>query len=162
MKISGRANKWIQTRHHKRTVMMLNDDRWLVVDHLTANEPHRYALHWLLNDFPYISSNSGVLELATALPDIELSNSRVKVQVGLVEGSSTFSIVRADPNSTRGWRSRYYGHKEPAISVMLETDRPQAVFWTFFGFQSDSIELIGDVLRINSFEINLKTVDDRP
>jgi len=146
---------------HKRTVMMLNDDRWLVVDHLHAKQFHHYSLHWLLND-------SGVQELAPAHGlilsplDSKLSDSRIKVQVGLVEGSSTFSIVRADPNSTRGWRSRYYGHKEPAISVMLETDRPQAVFWTFFGFQSDSIELIGDVLRINSFEINLKTVDDRP
>lgn len=147
---------------HKRTVMMLNDDRWLVVDHLNANEPHHYALHWLLNDFPYISSDSGILELATALPDTELSNSRVKIQVGTLDGDSTFSIVRADPNSTRGWKSRYYGHKEPAISVMLETARSQACFWTFFGFESDSIELMGDVLRINSFEINLKTVDDRP
>ncbi|HLA88386.1 MAG TPA: hypothetical protein VJL10_10205, partial [Anaerolineales bacterium] len=84
------------------------------------------------------------------------------VQVGLVEGNSTFSIVRADPNSTRGWRSRYYGHKEPAISAMLATNQSEACFWTFFGFESDSIELMGDVLRINSFEINLKTVDDRP
>jgi len=148
--------------NHKRTVVSLEGDRWLVVDHLNAKHPHHYALHWLLNDFPYISSDSGVLELAAALPDTELSDSRVKVQVGLVEGNSTFSIVRADPNFTRGWRSRYYGYKEPAISVMLETDLSQACFWTFFGFESDSIELMGDVLRINSFEINLKTVDDRP
>ena len=146
---------------HKRTVMMLNDDRWLVVDHLNANEPHHYALHWLLND-------SGVQELAPVRglilcpSDNKLSNPRVKIQVGTLDGDSTFSIVRADPNSTRGWKSAYYGHKEPAISVMLETDRSQACFWTFFGFESDSIELMGDVLRINSFEINLKTVDDRP
>ena len=44
---------------HKRTVMMLDDDRWLVIDNLVAKEPHQYKLHWLLND-------SGVQELATA------------------------------------------------------------------------------------------------
>ena len=44
---------------HKRTVMALEGDRWLVIDNLTANELHHYALHWLLNDF-------GVQELATA------------------------------------------------------------------------------------------------
>ncbi|MDO8753327.1 MAG: alginate lyase family protein, partial [Anaerolineales bacterium] len=74
---------------HKRTVMMLDNDRWLIVDHLHANDPHHYALHWLLND-------SGVQELAPAHSllltpsDSLLSDSRIKMQVGLVEGSSTF------------------------------------------------------------------------
>ncbi len=158
--------------NHKRTVLMLENDRWLVVDSLDAKVPHHYTLHWLLNDFPYASSNSGVQELAPALSDSKLSDSRTitlsldsmkcKMQVGLVQGTGNFSIVRADPNSTRGWRSRYYGHKESAISVMLETDQPQAVFWTFFGFEDDVVVLNGDVLQINSLEINLKTVDDRP
>lgn len=140
---------------HKRTVMMLEGDRWLIVDHLNAKQSHHYSLHWLLNDYPYISSDSGVLELATAQSDSSLSDSRVKMQVGILDGDSTFSIVRADPNSTRGWRSRYYGHKEPAISAMLETDQPQACFWTFFGFESDSVKLIGDVIKINSQTIKL-------
>ena len=33
---------------HKRTVMSLEGDRWLVIDNLVANESHHYALHWLL------------------------------------------------------------------------------------------------------------------
>ncbi|MDP2777853.1 MAG: alginate lyase family protein, partial [Anaerolineales bacterium] len=165
--LQNKPNLW-QGQHdgykpvtHKRTVMMLNDDRWLIVDHLHAKQFHHYSLHWLLND-------SGVQELATAQGlilsplDSKLSDSRIKMQVGLVEGNSTFSIVRADPNSTRGWRSQFYGHKEPAISVMLETDQPQAVFWTFFGFEDDVVVLNRDVLQINSLEINLKTIVDRP
>ncbi|MDP1714316.1 MAG: alginate lyase family protein [Anaerolineales bacterium] len=165
--LQNKPNLW-QGQHdgykpvtHKRTVMMLNDDRWLIVDHLHAKQSHHYSLHWLLND-------SGVQELATAQGlilsplDSKLSDSRIKMQVGMVEGNSTFSIVRADPNSTRGWRSQFYGHKEPAISVMLETDQPQVVFWTFFGFEDDVVVLNRDVLQINSLEINLKTIDDRP
>ena len=75
--------------------------------------------------------------------------------MGLVQGNGDFSIVRADPNSTRGWRSRYYGHKEPAISVMLEADQPQVTFWTFFGFENDIVEADDNTLKINSETINL-------
>jgi len=156
---------------HKRTVMMLDDDRWLVIDNLVAKESHHYTLHWLLSDFPYASSDSGVQKLAPALSNSSLSNSRTitlslesmkyKMQVGALHGKSTFSIVRADPNSTRGWRSRYYGHKEPAISAMLETDQPQTIFWSFFGFESDNIELVGNNMKISSHDlktsINLKS-----
>ena len=142
---------------HKRTVMALDDERWLVIDHLVANEPHQYKLHWLLND-------SGVQELsapkgyATAqglllIPtktDSKLSDSRILIQMGMVEGNANFSIVRADPNSTRGWRSHYYGHKEPAISVLLEAHQKNVTFWTFFGFENDVVELEGNGLKINS------------
>jgi len=144
---------------HKRTVMMLEDDRWLVIDNLIANELHQYKLHWLLAD-------SGVQELATAHGLLltpsdsthrasELSDSRVLIQIGMTEGKGNFSLVRADPNSTRGWRSRYYGHKEPAISVMLEADQPQVTFWTFFGFENDVVEVMGNELKINSKKIPL-------
>ncbi len=141
---------------HKRTVMMFDDDRWLVIDNLIANEPHHYALHWLLED-------SGVQELATAhalllvstKTDSLLSDSRIFIQMGTVEGNGNFSIVRADPNSTRGWRSRYYGYKEPAISAMLETNQPRVTFWTFFGFENDVVEVMGNSLKVNSLNIPL-------
>lgn len=142
---------------HKRTVRSLEGDRWLVIDHLTANESHHYALHWLLADGEY-----GMQELAPAkfgitleYPTSKLVDSKINIQMGLLEGNGNFSVVRADSNSTRGWRSRYYGHKEPAISVMLETNQPQVTFWTLFGVESDLVELTGNVLKINSQSIDL-------
>jgi hypothetical protein len=75
--------------------------------------------------------------------------------MGLIEGNGNFSIVRADPNSTRGWRSKYYGQKEPAISVMLEANQPQVTFWSFFGFEDDTVEIDGNVLKVNSRVINM-------
>ncbi|MCC6500950.1 MAG: alginate lyase family protein [Anaerolineales bacterium] len=134
---------------HKRTVMALEEDRWLVIDKLEAKESHRYALQWLLAD-------SGVQELAPALglllkpSDGKPSDSRVNIQMGLLEGDGNFSVVRADANSTRGWRSRYYAHKEPAISVMLEANQPQVTFWSFFGFENDVVEINENILKINS------------
>jgi hypothetical protein len=68
--------------------------------------------------------------------------------MGLLEGDAAFSTVRGDPNSTRGWRSRYYGQKEPALSAMLETERADACFWTFFGFDGDSITPRGQNLDL--------------
>ena len=133
---------------HKRTVHMLDDDRWLIVDHLSGAQSHHYKLHWLLNDFPYSQKDNAIC----LWPVLH----KYKIQMGLLAGDARISIVRADPKSTRGWRSRYYGHKEPALSAMLEIDRSQAVFWTFFGFESDSVKLSGDILQINSLEIDLR------
>jgi len=128
--------------HHKRTILSLGEDRWLVVDHLDGRQPHHYALHWLLNDFPYEQRENLIL--------LSLDSIKYKMQAGLMEGNSAFSVVRGDPNSTRGWRSQYYGDKEPAISVMLEADQPQVCFWSYFGFESDSIELMEKSLTISS------------
>jgi hypothetical protein len=143
-----------------RTVISLQEDRWLVLDYLTALQSHHYALQWLLCDCEY-----GVQKLASAFglwlktPDSKLSDAKIVIQTGLLEGSGNFSVVRADPNSTRGWRSQYYGDKEPAISVALETDQAKATFWTVFGFEGDNIEIVGNILKINSQEINLNQLN---
>ncbi len=132
---------------YKRTVMALEDDRWLVIDNLAAKESHLYALQWLLNDFPFEQKDNSVLLL--------LDGMKCKMQIGLAEGNGNFSLLRADPNSTRGWRSRYYAHKEPAISVMLEANQPQVTFWSFFGFEEDIVEIEGIMLKVNSKAIPL-------
>jgi heparinase II/III-like protein len=143
---------------HKRTVMALDGDRWLVVDHLEGRQIHHYALHWLLNDFPYEQQENFIL--------LSIDSMKYKIQVGLVEGKPTFSVVRGDPNSTRGWRSRYYGDKELAISAMLETRQPRVCFWTFFGFESDKVELVGNDLQIGfdaaKTSINLQSLTLAP
>jgi asparagine synthase (glutamine-hydrolysing) len=143
--------------NHKRTVMLLQDDRWLVVDQLTASQSHHYALQWLLCDGEY-----GVQKLALANglwlkpSDSKLSDSKIVIQTGLLAGTGSFSTVRADPNSTRGWRSQYYDDKEPAISIMLEAEQAQAIFWSIFGFDGDVIEVQGNTLKINSQKMDLQ------
>jgi len=136
--------------HHKRTVLALDEDRWLVVDHLSGKQRHHYSLHWLLNDFPY--------ERGENLIVLSLGSVKYKVQIGLLEGKSMFSALRGDEDSTRGWSSRYNGEKEPALSVMLETDQPRACFWTFFGFEDDSVDSLENKLKIR-FEGRETTID---
>jgi hypothetical protein len=143
---------------HKRTVMALEGDRWLVIDNLDANEPHHYALHWLLNDVPFdlLKPPSGAnQEQNKNSLHMSYETGTYKIKTGLTNGEGKFSVLRADPNSTRGWRSRYYGHKEPAISLLLETTQPREIFWTFFGFVEDVVEASDKVIRINSQVIGL-------
>jgi asparagine synthase (glutamine-hydrolysing) len=137
--------------HHKRTLLALAEDRWLVVDHLSATGSHHYALQWLLPDFPFVRDGNSVV--------LSLEPLNCKVRFGLLEGKSSVSIVRADPNSTRGWRSQYYGEKEPAISILLETDRSNACFWSYFGGAEDALEVKGKTLKINSQDIDLEELD---
>jgi hypothetical protein len=134
---------------HQRTVMSLEGDRWLVIDTLNANESHLYKLHWLINDFPYVHKLNSIL--------LSLDSVKYKMQLGILNGKGDLSVVRADENSTRGWRSRYYGHKEPAISVLLETNQVNATFWTFFGFEDDVVEVKENILKVNDLEINIKS-----
>ncbi|MBN8581400.1 MAG: alginate lyase family protein [Anaerolineae bacterium] len=135
---------------HKRTVMALEGDRWLVIDDLEENVPHRYTLHWLLNDVPFTQNKNSLL--------LKYEASTYKIETGLLSGEGKLSILRADPNSTYGWRSRYYGHKEPAISLLLEANQSTVRFWTFFGFENDSIVLDKDVFRINSSDISFSSL----
>ena len=139
---------------YKRTVLSLGGDRWLVVDHITGKQRHHFALHWLLNDGEYGVHDaskgyaSAGFSILLEISDSQLPDSKVFIQMGLLSGNSSFSVVRADPHSTRGWRSRYYADKEPAISAMLETDQPRTCFWTFFGFEGDVVEARGNELKI--------------
>jgi asparagine synthase (glutamine-hydrolysing) len=137
--------------NHKRAVLPLDEDRWLVVDHLTAAKSHHYALNWLLDDLPFEQDGHSLLLAADA--------TKYRVQIGLAQGNAAFSIVRADPNSTRGWRSQYYAEKAPAISVMLEADHPRAIFWSFFGLEGDAVQQTGNILKINSQEIDLSLLN---
>jgi hypothetical protein len=137
--------------NHRRTVLSLPENRWLIVDHLTSSQPHHYDLHWLLADGEY-----GVQELAPEfglwldplggkLPDFV-----TLVRMGILEGGGQFSTVRADPNTMRGWRSQYYGDKEPAISVLLETDQANACFWSYFGAETDTVNVTAETLEITT------------
>jgi asparagine synthase (glutamine-hydrolysing) len=135
---------------HRRTVMSLAEDRWLILDNLTASQPHHYGLHWLLCDDEY-----GVQELAPGFGlwlkkmGSELPDS-IMIQIGMLGENANFSVVRAVPDSTRGWRSQYYGEKEPAISALLEADQANACFWSYFGFETDKIHIVNGMLNITS------------
>lgn len=135
---------------HIRTVLSLPLDRWLILDDLRSTMPHSYALHWLLNDVPCAQQENSII--------LEHPDAMYKVQVGMFnEESEKMSVVRADPNSTRGWRSKYYASREPAISMMLQTRQNSVRFWTFFGVAADRCDIQQGKFFLNGQEIKLQT-----
>ena len=127
--------------------MALEGDRWLVLDDLESIEPHHYTLHWLLNDVPFTQDKNSLL--------LKYEASTYKIETGLLNGEGKFSILRADVNSTYGWRSRYYALKEPAISLLHVAHQSAVRFWTFFGAENDVLEMTVKEFILNSTPYSL-------
>lgn len=111
---------------HRRGIVHLGSDRWLVLDALHSSGEHTYTLHWLLADhLPYTP------------------------QTGSISGTGVNSLVCADPTGIRGWHSPYYGMKEPARSITL-TERGRSVcFWTLFDLGTSDITVQDHTLSIH-------------
>ena len=112
---------------HRRAVLQIGAEHWLIVDRLSGSTPHEYRLHWLIADFPYSwSEQDGRLSLTTPSGSFEIIIASFQMDMDV-------SLVRADPHSTRGWRSLYYNHRVPALSVTGTVKCDDVVFLTFLG-----------------------------
>ena len=136
--------------NHKRTIILLDGNGWLVIDHVSGNKPHDFTLNWLLDkSFSAVDEENNILKL-------DHLSKTIKVHFGGINTPSEISLVSADPHSTRGWVSNYYGYKEPALSVQLHANNTQMIFWTFFGDESFEIESSIDVLTIQKKKTSLR------
>lgn len=127
---------------HRRAILRLPDDSWLVLDRLLSEGAHRYRLHWLFPDSPYDwNEREGLLTFETP-------EGAYHGQVGTLTESAVFSLVRADENSPRGWRAPYYNRREPALSLCAEVQAESLSFWSVLGPQRREIFRDGTNLRI--------------
>jgi len=111
---------------HTRSVFAPGQDRWLVLDQLESQQPHLFALQWLLADLP-------VEELiGRHSVRIKVGGQWLKMEFCVLDGTGEFSLTRGAENSTRGWRSLYYGEKLPALSAVLSTRSVGTTFFTTF------------------------------
>lgn len=153
---------------HKRTVLLLDNTNWFVVDHVKGLAKHEYRLNWLLdNDFQQLNKADNSLQL-------QYKSRTLLARFGLMENKTPIDILSADESSSRGWISHYYGDKQPAKTIQLTTHNTQAVFWSFFGstelefdhadealdIQSKSsiIHLDSERIIVNQTEINQETI----
>jgi hypothetical protein len=131
---------------HRRAVVRLGEEHWLVLDDLRSRGPHRYRLHWLMPDWPHAGDprddgNGSVLTLQTPCGPYA-------VRLGVLHGQGRCSSVRAEPDGTRGWWSPYYLHREPALSLDLTQDAPSTRFWTLLGPPGCVSTATGSGLRV--------------
>jgi len=129
---------------YRRAIVRLGDEHWLVLDALSSRETHNYILHWLLPDLRYEWNHAGKrLVLHTPAGDFRL-------QLGTVVGTAASSLVRADPNSARGWRAPYYSCREPALSLHLTASVGAVWFWTVCGPEPVEVTVTQARLQIHA------------
>jgi hypothetical protein len=107
---------------HRRAVFQPTLDAWIVVDDLSGNNLHTTRVHWLVPDVPFESISPGIVGLTFKAGRVLL--------VQALSAESRFDMVRAGerisghcdsaPDPARGWMSRYYGRKDPALSLAVE------------------------------------------
>lgn len=148
---------------HRRAVVQIGSEHWLVIDDLHAEQPHDYTLHWLLADLPHTTSASNLNDPAQTTVSLETNFGTYAVVAGTFDGSAITSLVRADDYSPRGWRSPYYMDREPALSLAIQQGGSSARFWTLFGPSAKDISCSSSIIRfqVEDWESKVLLNEDR-
>lgn len=114
---------------HRRALINSSEDIWIVVDDLVGTGTHTLRLHWLAPDSPVTALTGNTFDIQSAAGPLRISlASTVRDEVDLVRAGSQIVGAGADlPDPARGWISRHYGRKEPALSFALECYSPLPV-----------------------------------
>ncbi|HKQ05048.1 MAG TPA: alginate lyase family protein [Blastocatellia bacterium] len=129
---------------HRRAVMRVGDECWVVADQLLGGADHDYRLQWLFADLPFAwdeAQHRLTLHTAAGAYAARLLD---------LSGAGRCSIMRADPRSARGWRSAYYYDREPALSLDLRCHAARAAFITIFAPDDYSVTAAPGSLVIRS------------
>ena len=116
---------------HRRSVACIGDkDCWIVVDDIYGDFRGDVRLHWLFEDCSHEwRANDLRLMLQTPAGDFQCCVHTAKLNTptlaigGRMSSEPDSSISKSD-YQIRGWRSLYYGQKDPAISLAVETKEP--------------------------------------
>jgi len=98
---------------HRRSVLFVKDDLWVVVDRILGSGTHGARLHWLCGDFPYDETAGGLI-LDTTEGEFSI---RVLDDAGQPLAGD---VVSGQEKPPRGWLSRYYGEKQPVPSLAVK------------------------------------------
>ena len=113
---------------HRRSVLSLqNLDAYVIVDDLLGNFSGKLRLHWLFPNYPFVwDENDSILVLRTSAGEFKciIGSSQPKVISIATAGEILEGMHSGHKKSDleiRGWRSLYYGEKEAALSLAVES-----------------------------------------
>ncbi|PYR33795.1 MAG: hypothetical protein DMF93_24530 [Acidobacteria bacterium] len=98
---------------HRRSVIFVKDDLWIVVDRVEGTGVHALRLQWLGGVFPWTAAANG-MDLSTPSGPFTV---RVLDEDGNAAAATVAAGVAVPP---RGWLSRYYGEKVAVPSLVVE------------------------------------------
>lgn len=142
---------------HHRKLAALGNGVYVVVDRLQGGrENHRYRLHWLLGDWPYSTAAEGdwwSVRLVTGRGDYRLAVSALGP--GYQPLTIDFTVARGQEGPhPRGWASRYYGLRVPALSVAAILESKENVLFLSVLAPAEAAalaRLAGDRLAVEAF-----------
>lgn len=117
---------------HRRALVRLGEETWLILDAVQSDAAREYSLHWLLSDMPYEwDANVNRVTLKTPKGYYYLqANGTVMKGAEKINCAST--LVRADEQSPRGWQSPYYHQRLPALSFKMTMCSFSVLMWSVF------------------------------
>lgn len=121
--------------NHRRGIISLPNEHWLIIDRLTSTASHDYRLHWLLMDAKYKEERS------TQAIHLMTEDGPYFAQFHTSATENEAMIVRCSPNSPTGWRAPYYHSREPALAWQLSAKSDSIWFWTLFGPDNSSLSI---------------------
>jgi hypothetical protein len=131
---------------HRRSILFIKDDLWVVVDQVRGLGHHHARLHWLAGEFPFESNEAaGHLRLATP---------RGGFGVAVYDATATplaITVIAGQDDTPRGWLSRYYGEKVPVASLVSEVAGPcPLTFVTVLGAERPALQWDGETYRAHA------------
>jgi asparagine synthase (glutamine-hydrolysing) len=98
---------------HRRLVLFVKDDLWVVADTIAGEGVHQARLHWLAGDYPWVFDPPEA--------SLRLETPEGPFTVTILDGSGnpipSVDVVAGQDRPERGWQSRYYGEKIPVPSI---------------------------------------------
>ena len=102
---------------HRRSILFVKDDLWVVIDHIDGNGEHDVRLQWLGGEFPWRQVAGHGMDLITPEGPFSVC---VFAAGGLEE---PVTVQKGADKPPRGWLSRYYGEKVAVPSLVVERRR---------------------------------------
>ena len=134
---------------HRRAIVRAGDNIWLVVDDLLGSGSHEIACQWLLAAGEHvIDEQSQRLRLSLDACDLQLYWKTLGIKEQKVDLS-----CGDESKAPRGWRSRYYGTREPALSFQVagRGEMPCRIVSTFvLGDQQARVSLDDEKVTVRS------------
>jgi glycosyltransferase involved in cell wall biosynthesis len=127
---------------HRRAVLRVGCEGWLVVDDMVGPGVHRTRLHWLLADLPFeYDQTSGEVRFQVGQNKLIIRMwASCAGNTSLVRGG--ISLMGTDELAElRGWVSKTYAEKERALSLALDASGQLPIrFITYVGVAPAGIE----------------------
>lgn len=101
---------------HRRAVLFLKDDVWIVVDTVLGSGRHSARLHWLGGQFPWVPATNNGFDSITPSGIFTVRT------FDAVGAPLTGDVVSGSEEPPRGWLSRYYAEKVAVPSFAATID----------------------------------------